>query len=89
MEGTSQTTPNTHRFDILVKWLGLKDPQKNRAAVTLLCRLGELVTPLLVQEAIKHGIRTKHRIHTRRDPGDRRPNRARRDVRTAILAAAP
>lgn len=62
VEEQTRPSPDTHHFDTLVKWLGLKDPQKNRAAVTLLCRLGKLATPLLVQEATKPGRRPEHLI---------------------------
>ena len=62
MEGIIETAPTTHYFDTLVKWLGLRDPQKNRAARTLLCRLGTPATPLLVQEAIRPGTRAGHVI---------------------------
>ena len=54
--------PDTHRFEKLVKWLGLKDPQKNRAAVTLLSRLGRPGMELLVEEAAGPGKQPDHRV---------------------------
>jgi hypothetical protein len=62
MEEMTESVPGTHYFDILVKWLGLNHPQKNRAAVTWLCRLDKPAVPLLVQEAIKPGKRSQHRV---------------------------
>ena len=49
-------------FATLIKWLGIADEQNHRVAVTMLLRLGQEVTPLLVREAIRPGKRSKHRI---------------------------
>ena len=62
MDEATTNRPSQGRFDLLIKWLGLKDPQKKGEAVSLLCRAGRLATPLLVQEAIKSGKRSQHRI---------------------------
>ena len=62
MEEQIPAGPGTHRFDKLVKWLSVKDPQKNRAAVTLLSRLGRPGMELLVEEAAGPGKQLDHRV---------------------------
>ena len=60
MEEMTRFAPDTHSFEKLVKWLSLKDPQKNRAAVTLLSRLGRPGMELLVEEAAGPGKQPDH-----------------------------
>lgn len=62
MEEQIPAGPDTHRFDKLVKWLGLKDQQKNRAAIILLSRLGRPGMELLVEEAAGPGKQPDHRV---------------------------
>jgi hypothetical protein len=50
------------RFDVLVRWLGLEDPQKNSLAVEMLCHLGKEVVASLIQAAIEPGKRSHHRV---------------------------
>jgi hypothetical protein len=62
MVGAMESRPDKGRFDILVLWLALKNPQKNQAAVAILRHLGKPAVPLLIHEAIKPGKRAHHRI---------------------------
>lgn len=61
MAGTMEPHPG-QRFETLIRWLGLKDPQKNDMAVTMFCRLGKPVVHSLIQEAFKRGKRSPHRV---------------------------
>ena len=62
MADTMQNDPGRRRFALLIKWLGITDEQRHRAAVTHFVRLGRDVVPLLVVEAIKPGKRSPHRV---------------------------
>jgi hypothetical protein len=62
MEDITRFVPDTNRFEKLIKWLGLKDPQKKRAAGTLLSRLGRPGMEVLVEEAAGPGKQPDHRV---------------------------
>ena len=57
-----QTHTRCGRFDRLVNWLAVKDPQKNRAAVTHLSRPGRRGMEVLIDEAIGRGKQPDQRI---------------------------
>ncbi len=62
MAKSTEPRPGEGRFDALVRLLGSKDPQTRQEAAAMLRQAGKPAAPPLVNEAIKPGKRSHHRI---------------------------
>ena len=50
------------RFSTFVRWLSSKDFQKREKAIAMFCQVGKGIVPALIQETIRPGKRSQHRI---------------------------
>ena len=62
MDAELEYNSTENRFITLVRWLGLNDPQRKQKAADFLCCAGTPASRLLIEEAIKPGKESHHRI---------------------------